>query len=148
MLRSIVEEVVQGGGYAHRLAYSLRERELPHGVGRILHLHRAFGHVVVVLELYVLRARKHASVERSVYAVALCELMVVVDAGVQSVRTCRYVLVVNGVAVLVLRQTLLGIGVGEPRRDAVLPASLQAYFATEHLVVGEVGIWQIRQFVL
>ena len=147
VLRTIVEEVVKSGGYAHRLAYTLRERELPEGVGRIFHLHRTLGHVVVVLELYVLRARKQASVERSVYAVALRELMVVVDVGVQSMGSCRYVLVIYGVAVLVLRQALLGVSVAESCRDAVLPACLHANVCAEHSVVGEVGIGQIGQLV-
>ena len=73
--------------------------------------------------------------------------MVVVDAGVQSVRTRRDVLVVNGVAFLVLRQALLGVSVAESRRDAVLPACLHANVCAEHSVVGEVGIGQIGQLV-
>ena len=73
--------------------------------------------------------------------------MVVVDVGVQRVRTCRYVLVVYGVAVLVFRQALFGVSVAESCRDAVLPACLHANVCAEHSVVGEVGIGQIGQLV-
>ena len=57
----------------------------------------------------------------------------------------RNILVVDGIAILVFRQLLLGVSIGQPRTKAVVPLCLSTYLATTHAIVVEVGVWQVGQ---
>ena len=73
--------------------------------------------------------------------------MFVLGPDVERMCTRRNVLVVDGITVVVGGQLLLGIGVGEASREAVVPSGVEAQFTTVHLEVGEVDVGQVGQFV-
>ena len=73
--------------------------------------------------------------------------MVVIHAGIEGMLTSRNILVVDGVAILILRQLLLGIGIGEAGRKTVVPSCLHAYLSSTHAVGIQIGVRQIRQLI-
>ena len=115
MFWAVIEEVVESCGQRYGFADALHERQLPDGVSRILDAYGSFAHIIIVLILHVFASRENASAYSSAYPVILCEVMIVVETDVHGVLAGWNVLVVDGVAVLVLRQLFVGVGVCEVR---------------------------------
>ena len=108
---AVVEEVVDGECPSEGSAETLYGREFPEGVGRVVDGFCPFRDVVVVDELHVLHVREEATIEREAKAVTSGPLLVPVDAGGEGVLAGWDVLAVDGVAVCVLGQLLVGVGV-------------------------------------
>ena len=62
--------------------------------------------------------------------------------------TSRNILVVDGISILILRQLLLGLGIGEAGRKSVVPSCLYANVSSTHAVRIQIGVGQIRQLIL
>ena len=147
MFGTVIEEVVESCGQRYGFADALHERQLPDSVSRILDAYGSFAHVIIVLILHVFASRENASAYSSAYPVILCEVMIVVETDVHGVLAGWGILVVDGVAVLVLCQLFVGVGVCEACRQTVVPSSLSSQFAATNTILAEIGIGEVRQLV-
>ena len=98
----------------------------------------SLAYIIIVLILHVFASRENASAYSSAYPVILCEVMIVVETDVYGVLAGWDVLVVDGVAVLVLRQLFVGVGVSEACRQTVVPSSLGSQFAATNTILAEI----------
>ena len=147
MFWAIIEEVVESCGQRYGLADALYERQLPDGVSRILDAYRSLAHVIIVLILHVFASRENASAYSCAYSVILCEVMIVVQTDVHGVLAGWNVLIVDGVAVLVLCQLFVGVGVCEACRQTVVPSSLSSQLAATNTILAKIGIREVWQLV-
>ena len=73
--------------------------------------------------------------------------MIVVQTDVHGVLAGWNVLVVDGVAVLVLCQLFVGVGVCEACRQTVVPSSLSSQLAATNTILAKIGIREVWQLV-
>ena len=73
--------------------------------------------------------------------------MIVVETDVHGVLAGGDILVVDGVAVLVLCQLFVGVGVSKACRQTVVPSSLDSQLAATNTILAEIGIGEVRQLV-